>query len=87
MRVIRSDLKLFPCKVQIPEAQSQAGKNQRCYFCQSVSEQIENNRRLYGILLFSDEARFQVNGHVTKQNIRFWAAAQPREQCASTPEC
>ena len=86
MRVIHSDLKLFPYKVQIPEAQIQANKNQRCYFCQSISEQIENNRRLYGIL-FSDKARFHVNGHVTKQNIRFWASAQPREQCASTPEC
>ena len=86
MRVICSDLKLFPYKVQISEAQIQANKNQRCYFCQSISEQIENNRRLYAIL-FSDRAYFHVNGHGTKQNIRFWALAQPHEQCASTPEC
>ena len=34
-----------------------------------------------------DETHFHRNGHVTKQNIRFRTSAQPREQCASTPEC
>ena len=66
MRVSHSDLKLFPYKVQILEAQSQANKNQRCEFCQSFSERIDNNPRLLGALLFSDEAYFHFSGHVKK---------------------
>lgn len=42
MGVIHSNLKLFPYKVRILEAQSQADKNQRYEFCQSTSERIEN---------------------------------------------
>ena len=45
MRVIHSDLKLFPYKVQILQTQSQANKNQRYELCQSIicSDRIENN--------------------------------------------
>ena len=64
MRVIHSDLKLFPYKVQILQAQSQANKNQRYEFCQSISERIENNPRLLDVLLFSDEAHFHLSGQV-----------------------
>ena len=64
MRVIHSDLKLFPYKVQMLQAQSQANKNQRYELCQSISERIESNPRLLDVLLFSDEAHFHLSGQV-----------------------
>lgn len=42
-RVTHSDLKLFPYKVHMLSAQSQANKDQDYKFCQSISERIENN--------------------------------------------
>ena len=78
-RIIHRDLKLFPYKVQVLQAQTQANKDQRYEFGQEISERIENNPELLDVLLFSDEAHFHLSGHVNKQNMRFWAAAQPNE--------
>jgi len=79
MRVIHSDVKLFPYKVQVLDAQSQANKNQRYEFWQSISERIENNPRLLDVLLLSDEAHFHLKGLVSKQNMSFWASTKPHE--------
>ena len=84
MKVIHSNLKLFPYKVQILQAQSQANKNQHYEFCQSFSEQIKNNPCLLDILLFSDELHFHLSGHINKHFMRFWASAQPHE-CVQAP--
>ncbi|XP_076047220.1 uncharacterized protein LOC143028735 [Oratosquilla oratoria] len=73
-RIIHSDLKLFPYKVQILQAQTQENKTERYEFGQTISERIENDP-----LLFSDEAHFHLSGHVNKQNSRFWASEQPHE--------
>jgi len=43
MRVIHSDLKLFPYKVQILQAQNQANKNQHYEFSQSVSDRLRQH--------------------------------------------
>lgn len=34
--------------------------------------------RSFNNILFSDEAHFHLNGHVNKQNCRYWAAENPR---------
>ena len=31
------------------------------------------------LIFFSDEAHFRLSGHVSKQNMRFWALTQPHE--------
>ena len=74
-RIIHGDLKLFPYKVQVLQAQTQANKDQRYEFGQEISKWIENNPELLDVLLFSDEAHFHLSGHVNKQNMRFWAAS------------
>ena len=72
-RIIHRDLKLFPYKVQVLQAQTQVNKDQRYEFGQEISERIENNPELLDVLLF------HLSGHVNKQSMRFWAAAQPHE--------
>jgi len=74
MKVIHSNLKVFPYKVQILQAQSQVNKNQlyECY--QSTSEWVENKPRLLDVLLLSDKAHFHLSDHGNKQNITFWTS-------------
>ena len=78
-RIIHDDLKLFPYKVQILQAQTQANKTERYEFGQKINERIENDPQLLDCLLFSDEAHFHLSGHVNRQNFRFWATEQPHE--------
>ena len=78
-RIIHDDLKLFPYKVQILQAQTQANKTERYEFDQKTSKRIENDPQLLDCLLFSDEAHFHLSGHVNRQNFRFWATEQPHE--------
>ena len=51
-RIIKKELKLFPYKVQILQAQTQANKHQRYEFCQKISERIESNPDLLDVSLF-----------------------------------
>ena len=80
-RIIHKDLKLFPYKVHILQAQTQANKHvlKRYEVCTEISERIENNPDLLDVLVFIDEAHFHLSGHVNKQNTRFWASSQPHD--------
>ena len=78
-RIIHNDLKLFPHKVQILPEQTDANKEERSEFCQTISERIGNNPGYLGLMLFNDEAHFHLSGHVNKQNMRFWASQQPHK--------
>ena len=78
-RIIHNDFKLFPYKVKILQKQTDANKEERSEFCQTISERIENNPGDLGLILFSEEAHFHLSGHVNKQNMRFWASQQPHK--------
>ncbi|XP_076043750.1 uncharacterized protein LOC143026855 [Oratosquilla oratoria] len=78
-RIIHSDLKLFPYKVQIIQAQTEANKTECFEFGQTISERIENDLQLLDGLLFSNKAHFHLSGHMNKENFRFWANEQPHE--------
>ena len=41
-RIMRTDLQLFPYKIQILQAQTPANKAERLNFCQNISQRIEN---------------------------------------------
>ena len=77
--IMRQDLNLFPYKIQILQAQTAANKEERQNFCVNISQRIENQPNLLDLIFFSDEAHFHLSGHVNKQNMRFWAKAQPHE--------
>lgn len=78
-RILRMDLHLFPYKIQILQAQTAANMVERHNFCLTTSQRIEDNPNFLSLVFFSDEAHFYLSGHVNKQNLRFWAQAQPHE--------
>ena len=65
--------------MQILPEQTDANKEERSEFCQTISERIGNNPCDLGLILFNDEAHFYLSGHVNKKNMRFWASQQPRK--------
>ena len=79
MRIMHQDLHMFPYKIQIVQAQTATNKAERLAFCQSISRRIEDHPNIMDLIFFSDEAHFHLSGHVNKQNLRFWAQAQPHE--------
>ena len=79
IRIIHQDLHMFPYKIQVLQAQTEGNKAERLAFCQNISQQIEDHPDLLDLIFFSDEANFHLSGHVNKQNMRFWAQAQPHE--------
>ena len=78
-RIIHNDFKLFPYKVKILQKQTDANKEERSEFCQTISERIENNPGDLGLILFSDKAHFHLSGNVSRQNMRFWASQEPHK--------
>ena len=72
-------MELFPYKVQILQAQTQANETEGYKFGQKISECIENYPQLLVCPLFSDEAHFHLSGHLNRQNFQFWATEQRHE--------
>lgn len=79
MRILHNDLKLFPYKIQVLQSQTDRNKAEREIFCENISQRIEHDPGLLDLIFFSDEAHCHLSGHINKQNIRFWAQAQPHE--------
>ena len=79
IRILHQDLKLFPYKIQILQHQTEQNKEEWFTFCQDISQRIEDNPGMLDLIFFSDEAHCHLSGHVNKQNMRFWAEAQPHE--------
>ena len=69
-RVIHTDLKLFPYKLQIHQTQTNVNKEEKTEFCQTISERIENNPGDFGLILFTDGAHFHLTGHVKTWGFR-----------------
>lgn len=83
LRIIHKELNAFPYKIQILQQQTDRNKAERQTFCEDISERIENDHGLLDLIFFSDEAHCHLSGHVNKQNMRFWAQAQPHEHTSA----
>ncbi|XP_074603973.1 uncharacterized protein LOC141857379 [Brevipalpus obovatus] len=68
------ELHLTPYKIQINQAIREKHKEQRFEFSQTTidSEGIDLNK-----IWFSDEAHLNLDGHLNKQNYRFWGTQRP----------
>lgn len=75
-RILAKDLKLHPYKIQLVQELKPDDLNLRRVFVETMLERF----RSFNNILFSDEAHFHLNGHVNKQNCRYWAAANPRSK-------
>lgn len=73
-RILKEDLKLHPYKLQLVQDLKPNDHNLRRDFVETMFERF----RSFNNILFSDEAHFHLNGHVNKQNSRYWASENPR---------
>lgn len=70
LRILHDDLNIFPYKIQILQRQINHNKAKQKYFCEDISQRIENDSDL---IFFSDEAHCYLSRHITKQNMRLLA--------------
>lgn len=77
-RILKVDLNLFPYKIQIVSKIMPGDYYVRETFCQKMLELMDNDSTLIDHLFMSDEAHFDLNGNVNKQNCRIWAESNPK---------
>lgn len=47
-------------------------------FCEIMMQRIDADPNYLFSIIYSDEATFQLNGHVNRHNCRFWSDENPR---------
>ena len=77
-RIIHSDLKMFPYKIQMTQKLNPADYPRRLSFGKWAIEMTENELDFWRKLIMSDEAHFSLNGGVNKQNCRFYSTENPQ---------
>lgn len=74
-RIISKDLHFHPYKIVIVQEMTPDDPDKRVEFCRIM----KNRFRSFNNIWFSDESNFHINGHVNKQNCRYWASENPLE--------
>ncbi|CAK9799249.1 Transposable element Tc3 transposase [Anthophora plagiata] len=69
---------MFPYKVQLVQELKSTDYAQRMDYVISLLEKQDQNPDFINNLIMSDEAHFELNGFVNKQNCRIWATENPR---------
>ena len=75
-RIMR-ELSLSPYKIQLNQALNEDHKERRFQFAMDMLEKIDNDGITPNKIWFSDEAYFSLDGHLNKQNYRFWGKQRP----------
>ncbi|KAJ8942307.1 hypothetical protein NQ318_005298 [Aromia moschata] len=81
-RNIRNDenkLKLFPYRPEYASSMNwlKTTLTRRTEFCEYMMDHNNQNNGFIANILFSDEATFFLNGHVNRQNTRYWSQENP----------
>lgn len=77
-RILRYDLKCHPYKIQLTQQLKVADHQKRRQFVDWVLRNSQEDENFAMNIIFSDEAHFQLNGFVNKQNCRIWGSENPR---------
>lgn len=77
-RIARYDLNLFPYKVQVTQPITTDDAEKRFEFANLMIDALEKKSIDKSKIWFTDEAHFYLNGHVNKENMRFWGQENPR---------
>lgn len=72
--ILKKDLRLKAYKIQLVQELKPTDYLNRVTFVQEMMNRFRN----FNNILFSDEANFHLNGHVNKQNCRYWAPDNPK---------
>lgn len=75
-KIMKVDLHLKAYKIQFVQALNVNDYPLRLNFANEMLERFPT----FENIIFSDEANFHLNGHVNKQNCRFWGTENPREK-------
>jgi hypothetical protein len=73
-RILKRDLHLKAYKIQLVQELKPHDANNRLNFANQMLDRFNN----FHNVMFSDEANFHLNGHVNKQNCRFWSETNPQ---------
>ena len=71
-KILTKDLRLFPYKISIGQVLTEQHKRSCYLFSQWLLKRIEGEPNFLGSIVWSDECSFSLNGHVNRQNYRFW---------------
>ena len=78
LRKIMDDmLNLFPYKIQTQQPLTEQSEKKRLDFANEMLERIRTKKMDYKKIWFTDEAHFQLDGYVNKQNYRHWGTQNP----------
>ncbi|PSN49514.1 hypothetical protein C0J52_18947 [Blattella germanica] len=75
-RILKSELKFHPYKLQVVHKLRPNDRQMRMTFCAHLQEMIAENNILPNLLM-SDETHFHLTGFVNKQNFRYWSDTNP----------
>ncbi|TLM65355.1 DUF4817 domain-containing protein, partial [Acinetobacter baumannii] len=73
-RILKKDLHMHPYKIQLVQELKETDGIQR----QNYANEMLNRFTSFNNIMFSDEAHFHLNGHVSKQNCRYWSPINPK---------
>lgn len=77
-RIISEDLNMHPYKIQLTQELLPADRPKRLEFCVRMLDMLDQKLIDLEDVFFSDEAHFHLNGHVNKQNMRYYGTENPR---------
>lgn len=75
-RILKEN-KMHPYKLTPTQELSEDDFDRRMVFCEEMMQILDNNVIQLENVLFSDESTFTLNGHVHRQNCRYWASENP----------
>jgi hypothetical protein len=78
-RILHSDLKFHPYKIQVVQELKPSDYVARQQFCEKIIEKINDDPNFVNNFFMSDEAHFHICGYVNKQNCRYWAPENLRQ--------
>ncbi|KAJ8962178.1 hypothetical protein NQ318_018139 [Aromia moschata] len=70
-------VKYHPYRVRLIHELAEDDFDRRTEFCEYMMDHNNQNNGFIGNILFSDEATFFLNGHVNRQNTRYWSQENP----------
>ena len=77
-RILKSDLKLFPYKIQLCQELLPKDMEARLNYAQSFLQLCEDDSFIENVM-FSDEAHFHLSGYVNRHNSRIWSSENPEQ--------
>jgi len=66
-----------PYKIHLVQELSEDDYDRKIEFCDTMMTRLADNHQFFNWICFSDEATFELNGSVNRQNMRYWADENP----------